>query len=263
MQTSVMESFQSLRMWIHEYRLRMPSGQIKWVRARGMPRRLHDDSVRWHTIVLDITKEKLANEALSQGLNQAIRTLGRVVEARDPQTGGHHWRVSQLATAIGKQMSLDTHSLEGLRLAAQVHDIGELMVPGELINKPAPLTAVEFEQVQLHAEAGAGLLEDLSIEWPLDKIVAQHHERWDGKGYPNGLSGEDILMEARIIAIAEVVDAMHEQRSYRPSRSRADVLEEISAGRGKAFDPNVADACLTLFAEGKLDDLFATEAVAS
>ena len=255
MQASVMKSFQSLELWEHEYRIRVSSGQIKWLRARGKPRKLADDSVRWHSIIIDITAEKLAQQAMSNGLVQSIRTLAQVVEARDPQVAGHHHRVSLLADLMGQEMMLDEHRREGLRLAAAVHDIGELSIPHELLQKPGPLTVSEFEQVKLHAEAGGALLEELSVQWPLDKIVHQHHERYDGLGYPQGLSGDDILLEARIILVAEVVDAMSDARPYRSAHPIEKVVVELKQNRGVAYDPDVVDATLRLIDAGSVQEI--------
>ncbi len=259
MQASVMKSFQSLELWDHEYRIRVPSGHTKWLRARGKPRKLADDSVRWHTIIIDITTEKIAQEAMSNGLVQAIRTLAQVVEARDPQVAGHHHRVGLLADLIGQEMMLDDHRIEGLRLAAAVHDIGELVVPTELLQKPGPLTVTEFEQVKIHAEVGGALLEELSVQWPLDQMVRQHHERYDGQGYPAGLSGNDILLEARIIMVAEVVDAMSDTRPYRPAHPIDEVVAELKHNRGAAYDPDVVDAMLRLIDAGAAQEVLRSD----
>lgn len=255
MQHSVMASFQSLDMWEHEWRIRTPSGGIKWLSARGRPRKLEDDSVRWHTIILDITALKNANEKIAQGLHQAVHILAQIAEARDSHIAGHHHRVGRLVRLIGEALHLSAHQIEGLSLAAAVHDIGELFVPEELLKKPGPLTASEFEQVKFHTESGAGLLEQVSLEWPLDQMVLQHHERMDGSGYPRGLKGDEILFEARVIAVAEVIDAMHSPRPYREALDEAAVREELRSGRGRLYDEHVVDAALKLLDGGFFADI--------
>ncbi|MEE4203895.1 MAG: HD domain-containing phosphohydrolase [Halieaceae bacterium] len=258
MQHSVMVSFQSLQMWEHEWRIQTASG-VKWLRARGRPRKLEDGSVRWHTIILDVTSSKTAQEGLENSLKHAVHVLAQVTEARDSHVAGHHHRVAQSVKLIGEAMGLGDDQIEGLTLAASVHDIGEMFIPQELIAKPGPLTHTEYQQVQFHAEAGAGLLEQISVHWPLEQIVLQHHERMDGSGYPRGLRGEDILLEARILAVAEVIDAMSSPRPYREALDETKVREELATGRGRLYDEVVVDTALRLLDDGALADILPVE----
>lgn len=255
MQHSVMTSFQSLRMWEHEWRIRTPNGRVKWLRGRGRPSKQPDDSVIWHTIVLDISELKQANEEAKRSLQRAVQVLARVAEARDCHVASHHYRVGQMAKMVAEAMQLDAHTVEGIALAASVHDIGELFVAAELLGKPGPLTESEMQQVRLHCEAGAGLLAELSIEWPLDQIVLQHHERPDGTGYPSGLQGADILLEAQVLAVAEVIDAMSHPRAYRDARKREEVIDELASGAGSRYHPEVTATALRLLTGGAFDVL--------
>lgn len=170
-------------------------------------------------------------------------------EMRDPYTVGHERRVSKIAVAIGQEMGLDEVTLEGIRIGANLHDLGKISIPAEILGKPGRLSNIEFEIIKAHPVAGYDILKDVGFPWPVDKIALQHHERLDGSGYPNGLQGNEILLEARIVAVADVVEAMHSHRPYRPGLGIESALNEIKRGRGTAFDPDVVDGCLRLFNE--------------
>jgi PAS domain S-box-containing protein len=205
-----------------------------------------------------ITERKRAEEALRQSHTQLQRTLeGTVnvlvsaIEMRDPYTAGHQRRVTQLTCAIAEEMDLSQERIEGLRMAGLIHDIGKITVPAEILSKPSQLTELEFGLIKMHPQIGYDVLKEMDFPWPVAQIVLQHHERMDGSGYPQGLSGEDILLEARILGVADVVEAMASHRPYRPALGVDKALEEISQNRGVLYDPEVVDACLKLFTEKK------------
>jgi HD-GYP domain-containing protein (c-di-GMP phosphodiesterase class II) len=170
-------------------------------------------------------------------------------EMRDPYTAGHERRVAQIAVAIGAELGFDARRQEGLQVAGHLHDIGKITIPSEILSKPGKLSAIEFQLVQGHAQASYDVLKGVEFPWPVAQIALQHHERMDGSGYPQGLKGEAILLEARIMAVADVVEAMSWHRPYRPGLGIEAALAEIECGRGSAYDPVVADACLKLFRE--------------
>jgi putative nucleotidyltransferase with HDIG domain len=157
--------------------------------------------------------------------------------------------MTQLACTIAKEMSLPEEQIEGIRMAALIHDMGKITVPAEILSKPAPLSDLEYGLIKNHAQVGHDVLKEMDFPWPLAQIVLQHHEKLDGSGYPQGLSGEEIMLEARILAVADVVEAMASHRPYRPPRGLDKALEEISQNRGVLYDAEVVDVCLKLFSE--------------
>ncbi len=171
------------------------------------------------------------------------------VEARDPYTSGHQIRTSDLALAIATEMGLPQEKIEAIRMAGPIHDIGKLSVPSEILSKPTKLSEIEFALIKEHPTSGYELLKDVESPWPLAEIVYQHHERMDGSGYPRKLKGDEILIEARIMAVADTVEAMASHRPYRPSLGIEFALEEIEKNKGIIYDAVVADACLKLFRE--------------
>ena len=189
-----------------------------------------------------LRKLKLAMEGIIMGFST-------IVETRDPYTAGHQERVTRLSVAIAEVMGLDEDRIPALRLAAMVHDIGKIYVPADFLNKPGKLSEVEYSILWTHPTIGRDILKSVDFVWPISKIVMQHHERMDGSGYPKGLSGEDIMLEARIMSVADVIDAMDSHRPYRPSLGMEKALEEIESNRGSHFDSNVVDACVHLFKE--------------
>lgn len=188
-------------------------------------------------------------DRLARTLQGAIDAISRAVELRDPYTAGHQRRAADLARAIAVEMRLDAERIEAVRTAGSIHDIGKLKVPTEILVKPGRLTTTEFGLVQLHPRTGFEVLRPVDSPWPLADIVLQHHERLDGSGYPSGLHGEQILLEARILAVADVVEAMASHRPYRPAFGMDQVLEEIRQQRGRLFDGDVVDACRRVFLE--------------
>lgn len=232
-----------------------PDGRTAWVSSTKVP--LRDQQGRifgTFGISRDITERKLAEERLNetlrrlrQAINSTIQVLGMTVDARDPYTAGHQLRTTLLAEAIARELGWPRDRIEGLHMAGQVHDIGKISVPSEILSKPTALSALEYKLIQTHAKKGYEILKNVEFPWPLAEIVYQHHERMDGSGYPRGLKGEDILMEARILAVADTVEAMASDRPYRPAPGIAAALAEIAAQKGRTYDASAAESCLRLF----------------
>ena len=186
---------------------------------------------------------------VTQTLHQTVSVLARAIEIRDPYTDGHQKRVALLAASIAQTLGYDEDFVEGVRFGALVHDIGTIRVPTDILCKPAALKPVEFNIVKTHAQAGYELLRDVDFPWPIADMVHQHHERLDGSGYPQGLQGEAILPQARIIAVADVVEAMCSHRPYRPACTLAEAKAFIAANSGRSFDEAVVRACLQVLDE--------------
>jgi len=204
----------------------------------------------------DITERKEAEEKLKETLESLKKAVGTTIqvlvtalESRDPYTAGHQVKSADLACAIAREMGLDEHKIEGLRMAGVIHDIGKLSIPAEILSKPTALSNLEYSLIKVHPESGYEMLKNVESPWPLAQIVHQHHERMDGSGYPRNLKGDEILLEARIMAVADVVEAMASHRPYRASLGIETALEEIEKNRGILYDEIVADACLKLFRE--------------
>ncbi len=188
-------------------------------------------------------------ERLRSAMTGIVQAMIMAVEARDPYTAGHQRRVARLAAAIGAEMGLPPDKVDGIRYAGMIHDIGKISVPAEILSKPMRLSAPEMGLVRTHSQSGADILSDIDFPWPIAEIVLQHHERLDGSGYPAGLEGDEILVEARSLGVADVVDAAASHRPYRPARGIDAALEELVAERGTLYDPSAVDACVRLFRE--------------
>jgi len=184
-----------------------------------------------------------------RAMDATIETTSKIIEAKDPYTGGHQRRVAQLATAIAKELSLSQEKIKGIRIASLIHDIGKIGIPTELLSKPTVLTDVEFSLIKSHSQLGFDILKSIDFSYPVAQIILQHHERLDGSGYPQGLEGDNIVTEAKILGVADVVEAMSSHRPYRPALGIDITLKEISQNRGILYDPEVVDACLRLFKE--------------
>ena len=184
---------------------------------------------------------------LRKALEGTIRAIALTVETRDPYTAGHQRRVADLARAIATKMGLSKDQIDGIRMAGVIHDIGKVSIPGEILSKPGRLTEIEFNLIKTHPRIGYEILKSIDFPWPVAQIVLQHHERMDGSGYPAGLTGEEILLEARILGVADVVEAMSSHRPYRSALGIDKALEEILQNRDILYDPRVVDACLKLF----------------
>jgi putative two-component system response regulator len=193
--------------------------------------------------------ERSLERVIKRNMVATVQALAATIELRDPYTAHHQRRVAGLATGIGRLLGLTSAELCGLELAATIHDIGKLSVPTEILAKPGPITAAEFELIKGHATAGADVLRGIDFPWPVRETVWQHHERMDGSGYPRGLRGGQILAEARILAVADVTDAMASHRPYRTARGLDAALDEIESGSGTRYDADVARACTKLFRE--------------
>ncbi|MDD4479524.1 MAG: HD domain-containing protein, partial [Mesotoga sp.] len=200
-------------------------------------------------IVRDNTERKNNEEIIRKSMLTLLNTLLRMVEIRDPYTAGHQRRVSQLACAIAERLNLGESRVQLIRIASMLHDIGKISIPGEILSKPGKLSKMEFDLVKLHPVTGYDLLKEMSFDLPIATIVKQHHERLDGSGYPDGLKGDEITLEARIIAVADVVEAMSSHRPYLSSLGLKKALNEISAGVDILFDRKVVQACIQLFEE--------------
>ncbi|NQT79609.1 MAG: PAS domain S-box protein [Candidatus Aminicenantes bacterium] len=211
-------------------------------------------------ILRDITVRKKAEEELKKSLEklqktfeETINALVSALERRDPYTAGHQKRVTNMACAIAEEMGFSKDQITGLRLAGLIHDVGKIQIPIEILIKPTHLSEVEFVMIKMHPQVGYEILKSIEFPFPVAQIVLQHHERMDGSGYPEGISGEEILPEARVLAVADVVEAMSSHRPYRPALGISTALREITKYRGSLYDPEVVDTCWKLFNKNKLN----------
>ncbi len=228
------------------------TGQARTVLVGGVVISLLLAWVVWLLSTTNVRAFRLAEKMsakLDDALTQTIGAMSTVVEMRDPYTAGHQRRAAELARSIGVEMRLSDAQVLVLYRAALVYEVGKIRVPAEVLSKPGQLDEVEYGLVQTHCQAGFDILRNIDFPWPIAQIVLQHHERLDGSGYPQGLKGNDILLEARIIAVADVVEAMCSHRPYRPALGVDAALGEINAQKGMHYDPAVVDACIRLFRE--------------
>jgi PAS domain S-box-containing protein/putative nucleotidyltransferase with HDIG domain len=209
-------------------------------------------------IFRDIRSRKKSEEEIRQSylrhqkaLAGTIQAIGLTIEMRDPYTAGHQRRVSKLSCAIAEEMGLEPARIEGVRMAGDIHDIGKIYVPAEILSKPGKLSDIEMSIIRTHSQVGYDILKNIEFPWPISQIIYQHHERLDGSGYPNKLKGDEILLEARIISVADVVEAMSSHRPYRPAPGIEKALDEARRGRGLQYDADVVDTCLRVFREKK------------
>jgi len=197
---------------------------------------------------LQTTLNKL--EIATEGIIQA---MAMTIEMRDPYTAGHQRRVRDLSCAIAENMGLSKERIDAIRMSSMIHDLGKIALPSEILSKPGRLTTSEFELIKTHSQIGYNILKDIEFPWPLAEIILQHHERMDGSGYPQGISGEDVLHEARIVAVADVVEAISSHRPYRPALGVDKALEEISMNKNVLYDRTVVEACVKLFSDGRFE----------
>lgn len=236
-----------------------PNGDRIWLRTSKVP--LHD---REHKVIgilgtyEDITAQKQAQDELRQSvarlrdtMKAAINALSSAIEMRDPYTTGHQERVARLACSIAREMGLAEEQIEAVQVAGIIHDIGKIAIPAEIMSRPARLREHEDTLIRMHPQVGYTILSKIDFPWPIAEIVRQHHERLDGSGYPRGLAGPDILLEARILSVADVVEAMSSHRPYRPSLGLEQALSEITANRGRLYDPAVVETCRRLIETGQ------------
>ena len=195
-----------------------------------------------------IAKEQYLGD-LRDSLERTVELIAETVDRRDPYTAGHQRRVAELSVRIARKLGLDEERLRGLRLAATIHDLGKIGIPAELLVKPSKLSKAEFTLIKEHSQIGYEIVKNVSFPWPIASMIRQHHERMNGTGYPDGIRGEAILLESRILAVADVVEAMVSHRPYRPARGVEVALDELLSGRGDLYDPAVVDACITVFRE--------------
>jgi PAS domain S-box-containing protein/putative nucleotidyltransferase with HDIG domain len=238
---------------IYSFRIICRDKTVKWVE-------LNATLIQWEkkpailNFLTDITARKLLDEERSESfkrtketLDATVNSIAMIVETRDPYTTGHQLRVSHLARDIATEMGLTLDQKEFIGTAAIIHDIGKLSIPSEILSKPTKLTTLEFELIKTHSQSGYNILKDINFPWPVATVILQHHERMNGSGYPNKLKGKDILLEARIVAVADVVEAISSHRPYRPTLGINFALDEITKNRVILYDANVVDACLRLF----------------
>jgi PAS domain S-box-containing protein/putative nucleotidyltransferase with HDIG domain len=218
---------------------------VRWTAAPG-----YEESLRRVLVSkVDITTAVEAEAALQRALAGTVEAIGLTTEMRDPYTAGHQQRVTTLAVAIAEELGLQEHSVDALRAAGLMHDIGKIGVPAEILSKPSALTEVEMSLIRAHPQVAFDILERISFPWPLAEIVLQHHERLDGSGYPRGLSGDDICIEAKVLAVADTVEAMASHRPYRAALGIDVALAEIEDKRGALYEVDIVDACIKLFRE--------------
>ncbi len=217
-------------------------------------RQLEKDNEAYRERLEKMVEERTAalQESMAKvrkALEGSIHAMALTVEMRDPYTAGHQQRVAKLAATVAEEMGMDRERVEGLRMAGVVHDIGKIAIPAAILSKPGRITEIEFNLIKIHPQVGYDILKTIEFPWPIAQIVIQHHERINGSGYPSGLSGDDILMEAKILGVADVVEAMGSHRPYRPALGMDKALEEISQKRDVLYEGAVVDACLSLFRE--------------
>ncbi|MCM8776842.1 MAG: PAS domain S-box protein [Candidatus Omnitrophica bacterium] len=239
-----------------EYQVRDVKGTSFWVEAIGS-RTVFGKRESNLICLRDITERKLAEESLRkmQGrmkkvLEETVSALSRTIAEKDPYTSEHQRRVSKLACAIAEKMGFLSDFVDGLRIASILHDIGKIYIPGEILSAPRPLTDIEMALVRLHPVKGYHILKDIDFPWPVAKIVFQHHERFDGSGYPEGIDDDNILLESRILAVADVVEAMSSHRPYRDALGIESALKEIETKKGLCYDEKVVNTCKELFKMG-------------
>ncbi len=240
-----------------EARMYRKDGKIIWISLNIRAIRAYDgELLHYEGSVEDITTRKKAEEELKSALERLrrsllsiIRVISTTVEARDPYTAGHQDRVAAVACAIAQEMGLPEETVDNIGMAGNVHDIGKMSVPAEILAKPTMLSSLEMSLIKIHPRSGYDILKDVELPYPVAEIVLQHHERLDGTGYPQGLKNGDILLEAKIISVADVVEAIASHRPYRPAKGIDVALEEIERNKGILYDAAAVDACLRLFRE--------------
>jgi PAS domain S-box-containing protein/putative nucleotidyltransferase with HDIG domain len=211
-------------------------------------------------VIIDITDRKQAEQKIEDSfkrlqkiLNDTINTLASISENRDPYTSGHQKKVAYLAINISEELGLSQEETEALGTAAMIHDIGKITVPASILSKPGKLNDVEYKMIKTHPKTGYEIIRNIEFPYSIDKIILQHHERLDGSGYPTGLKAKDIMLEAKILAVADVVEAMSSHRPYRPALGVDKALKEIEKNKGKLYDANVVNACKRLFTKRKFE----------
>ena len=240
-----------------EKRYLRKDGSIVWVNLNVAMIRDEDGAPDYNiTVLTDITDRKQAEEEvvrqkeqISRTLTSAIDIASNIVEMRDPYTAGHQRRVSELAARISAEMGMPAQQIEEIRVAGLIHDVGKMSVPAEILSKPGVLSDVEFSLIKHHARMGYEIISSAHMEEPIAEMIYEHHERCDGSGYPRGLVGDEMLMGGKVLAVADVVEAMMSHRPYRPALGIEMALAEIERGAGSIYDADVCQACTTVFRE--------------
>jgi putative two-component system response regulator len=220
---------------------------------------LEDEIIRRTNEVYKELKEKMAaEERLKKSLNDlqqimsgTIEAFGRMAEVRDPYTAGHQKKVTQLACAIGRKMGLNDDMCKSIEVAGSLHDIGKIYIPSEILNKPGALTTLEVSLIKTHPQVGYDIIKTVPFPWVVARVIKQHHERLDGSGYPDGIKHDEICLQARIIGVADVVEAMSSHRPYRPALGMEIALKEINEGRNIIYDKDVVSICTALIRNGE------------
>lgn len=251
------QSFNSSRpIKCHSIKLQVKEGDHRYF--EGTAKVVSRDNVGKPSLIVkiykDITDRKIAEEELRNNMKQmrknldcTIKAIARTVETRDAYTAGHQRRTTEIARAIAFEMGLSKQIIDGIRMAGVIHDLGKISVPAEILSKPGKISESEMSLIKQHPQAGFEILKGIDFNWPVAEIVLQHHERLNGSGYPYNLQGDQILLEARIIGVADVIEAMASHRPYRPALGIDDAFEEITMNRGILYDPDVVDASIDLF----------------
>ena len=206
----------------------------------------YEESLRANLEQTILTKAQY-QESLRASLEQTIEVIAETVDQRDPYTAGHQRRVADLCVAIARKLGLSSERTQGLRLAASIHDLGKIGIPAEILVKPSRLTEIQYSLVKEHAQLGYEIVKNVQFPWPIAQMILQHHERLDGSGYPHGLKADEIFLESRILAVADVVEAMSSHRPYRPTRGIDAALDEVLSSSGTLYDPEAVQACVNLF----------------
>ena len=230
-----------------DIRLRRLDGTDVVVQLQSVPANI-DGAQCVQNVLQDVTHLTEKADALERACIESVEAMARLVETRDPYTAGHQLRVSLLATAMAEYMGLPEQTVRGIRIAGTVHDIGKINVPVEILSKPGRLTDIEFDLIKIHAQRGFEVLQPIDFPWPIADIVRQHHERLDGSGYPQGLADGQILLESRVLAVADTVEAIASNRPYRPALGLETALRTIREGRGTLYDESCVDACVAVAA---------------
>lgn len=226
-------------------------GQKFWVEITALPIKSNKKLKYLLVNIIDITERKQAYSDLGKTLDDTINTLASIVETRDPYTAGHQKRVTALAVKIAQKLNIGNEKIKFLRIAAAIHDIGKINIPPSILSRPGKLSDIEFSIVKTHSQIGSDIVKNIEFFQPIARIILQHHEREDGSGYPDGLKGKDITLEAKIIGVADVVEAMSSHRPYRPALSIKMAIDEIKKNKGKLYDPEVVESCLEVITDKK------------
>ncbi|MBN2187037.1 MAG: PAS domain S-box protein [Dehalococcoidia bacterium] len=238
--------------YLNSYKVRSATEREFWIEGLGTDiiyKGKHADLVS----IRDITERRRAQEQLERSFAYLAETVSRAMSSRDPYTTDHQQRVAELARLVGEKMGLDKHRLEGLHIGALLHDIGKISIPGSILNKPGKLTEEEWALIRAHTKQGYEILDGGRFPWPVADMALHHHERLNGSGYPDGISGDKLGLECRILSVCDVVEAMSSHRPYRPARSREEILEELKSGRETKYDASVVDIVLQIIESGEFE----------